>query len=425
MRRFRWFIACLVLLCAACRSAPKPPVKLTIYGLGLQAGEQLRQDALDEFTAKTGIQVDVIPTPGTSSEQLVLTLKLLQRGAVNPDAYLIDVIWPGTLHRHLLDLTPYLNEDARAHVPALLESNIIERRVVSLPFYMNTGMLFYRADLLRKYGFDGPPATWGDLDRMALRIQEGERREGKKQFWGYVWQGAAYEGLTCNALEWQRSFGGGNIIESDGSVTVNNPRTARALDMARSCVKRISPQSVLAYRESDTLNIFQSGGAAFMRYWSSAFPGIAKVLPAGSAGIALLPAGPAGRAQTIGGFHIGVSRYSRYPKEAAALVLYLTGEEVQKRRALRRGYLPTRPRLHSDAELAAALPQLRVLQKAPSESWVSRPSTITQDKYGLVSEAFYRAVHGVLSGETQTRPALAGLEQDLIRLTSGTTSGPD
>jgi trehalose/maltose transport system substrate-binding protein len=48
---------------------------------------------------------------------------------------------------------------------------------------------------------------------MARRIQSGERAKGKKDFWGYVWQGADGEALTCDALEWQAGEGGGRIIE--------------------------------------------------------------------------------------------------------------------------------------------------------------------------------------------------------------------
>ena len=74
---------------------------------------------------------------------------------------------------------------------------------------MNIGMLYYRRDLVDKYGYRRPPTTWSELEAMAARIQKGERAAGKTKFWGYVWQGAAYEGLTCNALEWQTSSGAG------------------------------------------------------------------------------------------------------------------------------------------------------------------------------------------------------------------------
>ena len=219
----------------------KAPVKLTIFGFGLEAGKQLRQDALDEFTARTGTQVDLIPTLGTSAEQLGLMLKFLQRESPAPDVYLIDVVWPGTLHNHLLDLSPYLTADDRKHIPALIENSTVANRIVSLPFYMNAGMLYYRADLLKKYGYDNPPGTWSELASAALRIQQGERRTGRQALWGYIWQGAAYEGLTCNALEWQASFGGGHIIENDGTVSVNNPRTARAMRAAAKTITGFRP----------------------------------------------------------------------------------------------------------------------------------------------------------------------------------------
>jgi trehalose/maltose transport system substrate-binding protein len=46
--------------------------------------------------------------------------------------------------------------------------------------------LFYRVDLLRQYGYRAPPKTWDELERMAARIQAGERATGSQDFWGFV-----------------------------------------------------------------------------------------------------------------------------------------------------------------------------------------------------------------------------------------------
>jgi ABC-type glycerol-3-phosphate transport system substrate-binding protein len=82
------------------------------------------------------------------------------------------------------------------------------------------GLLYYRTDLLEKYGFKNPPNTWNELTQMAQKIQEGERNGGVKDFYGFLFQGSAYEGLTCNGLEWLASSGAGTIVESDGKVSI-------------------------------------------------------------------------------------------------------------------------------------------------------------------------------------------------------------
>ena len=91
--------------------------------------------------------------------------------------------------------------------------------------------------------------------------------KARKDFWGYVWQGDAGEALTCNALEWQVAAGGGRIIEQDRTISVNNPAAIGAWERARRWIGWISPPGVVAYRETDTMLIFDSGRAAFNRIW--------------------------------------------------------------------------------------------------------------------------------------------------------------
>ena len=410
---------CLCLLWVTsngCGKKSSPDVTLTVLGFDLEAGRALRADALDEFTRATGVSVGLIPTLGTSSDQLGQTRRLLTEHASTPDVYLIDVVWPGTIGEGLLDLKPYEDKDTRGHIPALLANDTVQGRLVSLPLYVNIGMLYYRADLLAKYGFAHPPATWDELERMSRKIQQGERAAGNQAFWGFVWQGAAYEGLTCNALEWQASYGGGRIIEADGTISINNPHTAEALRMAAGWVGGISPPTVLSYTEADSLNVFRAGNAAFLRYWSG------RAEP--RSGGALLPAGPHGRAQAMGGFHLGVSRYSRYPREAARLVLYLTSGAVQLRRAIDRGRLPTIPELYHHPAVERTFPYAGALQTAGAAAWVSRPSTIAGKYYAMVSQAYYQTVHRVLSHESAPKEALATLERKLVELTGLRTGAP-
>jgi trehalose/maltose transport system substrate-binding protein len=121
---------------------------------------------------------------------------------------------------------------------------MVEGRLLALPFSANLGALYYRIDLLAKYGFAAPPATWDELELMAATIQAGERAEGRTDFWGFIWPGKNYEGLTCTALEWQVSHGGGRLIEPDGVITINTPQSITAFERAARWLGTISPVSV-------------------------------------------------------------------------------------------------------------------------------------------------------------------------------------
>ena len=62
---------------------------------------------------------------------------------------------------------------------------------------------------------------------MTKKIQDGERQGGKRDFQGFVFEGKASESLTCNAIEWIYSFGGGTVVDSKGKVTINNPNAIK------------------------------------------------------------------------------------------------------------------------------------------------------------------------------------------------------
>ena len=194
--------------------------------------EDRRNKEISEFTHETGIRVRVLPSPEAPVEQLATWMSLLGRESKIPDVYALDVIWPKILADYLIDLNGYVPaEEITAHSPDLVANNTVEGRVIALPYHIDIGLLYYRIDLLHRYGFRNLPKTWDELENMSARIQAGERARDHKDFWGFIWQGAPTEALTCNALEWQQSDGGGAIIEN-GRITVDNVNVIHAWERA-------------------------------------------------------------------------------------------------------------------------------------------------------------------------------------------------
>lgn len=378
--------------------------------------------------ANPGVTVEVLQTPDLADDRLGLYLQFFQAQSSEVDVYQIDVIWPGDLAVHFVDLYEYGAGDVVGeHFPAIIENNTVDGKLVAIPWFTDAGLLYYRTDLLEKYGFDGPPATWAELTSMAQTIQDGERAENP-DFWGFVWQGNAYEGLTCDALEWVNSNNGGSIISPDGVITINNENAIEIVDLAASWVGTISPPGVTGFGEEDARNLWQAGNAAFMRNWPYAYSlgNAPESAVAGLFDVTPLPAGNAmggAPAATLGGWQLGVSAYSENPELAADVALFLASYDEQKIRAIEGSLNPTIMALYEDEDVLEAVPFFGSLYDVFINA-VARPSTATAPNYAQVSAAFFRSVHSVLTGAETAETALALLELDLEELTGFPTGQP-
>jgi trehalose/maltose transport system substrate-binding protein len=422
-------IGLFALLLEGCsRSSVHEPTTLTLLDwqyTGEAFAKEYEQE-FRQFTRETGNQVRFLPSAETPQQRLAVFRKFLGTGSSNIDVYSIDVIWPEIVSEYSLDLKPYFGNEMSAVFPALAANDTVNGKLVAMPYRADLGLLFYRTDLLRQYGYRGPPATWDELETMAARIQAGERAKGNKNFWGYVWQGDAAEGLACNALEWQSSEGGGRIIERDKTVSVNNPDAIRAWQRAARWVGSISPPSVVVYKEWDGTNFWAAGNAAFMRNWPQAsVASRAAASPIRNKfDVTLLPAGKAGRVGTLGGTSLAVSRFSTHPQEALELIRYLSSEHLQVERSRTLSVPPTRRRLYETPEVLEANPNFAQLGQAlRTDAVVSRPSDVAGKNYEQVSEAYIQAVHSVLTRKQNAPEAAERLEAELMRIT-GFKKGP-
>lgn len=391
-------------------------VTLQYHGDGVGQGPVLERQLAKRFEEATGAKVELHPQPRTR-EALEVYMARFEAMDQGLDVILLDVIWPGILAPHLRDLRLDLSEQADAMFPELIRNDTIGGRLVAMPFFSDAGLLYFRSDLLDKHGFTAPPKSWDELERQASTIQAAERHQDRA-FAGFLFQGDTYEGLTCNAVEWQHSHGGGGIYSDDtGVVSVDNPRAVRAFTRAAGWIGGISPRAVLGYQEEDCRKAFQAGHAAFMRNWPYAWAEAAAAGSpvAGKIGVAPLPRDREDTrpAACLGGWQLGVSAYSQHPDAAIAFVKYLASPEVQGWRARVGSYLPAARDAYNDPALQAN-PVFKVMPEV-LEQVVVRPSSRAREKYQAVSGVYQRGVAEILKGaEPKTR--LRALAKELQAL---------
>jgi trehalose/maltose transport system substrate-binding protein len=391
---------------------------LTIVHGSVGRDQEVLRMQLDRFEEETGHTVTIVSMPESTTDQFGQYRLWLSAQSPDIDVYRLDVIWAPQLAQHFIDLTPHVEDIIDEFVPAAVESQTVDGRLIALPMFLGAPALYYREDLLEQYG-EEVPTTWQDLTDVAQRIMDAERAAGNEDMWGFVFQGAAYEGLTCNAQEWIYSSGGGRIVDIDGEISINNDAAAAAIDLAASWVGSIAPPGVLNYTEEDARGVFQSGNAVFMRNWNYAY-----ALAAGDDSpvrdgfnVTTLPTGGDGMptAATLGGWHLGVSEYSENQEAAIELVRFLNNYENQKERAIVTSRPPTVLAVYDDPEVAAEQPFIP-LWRPVVENALPRPSAAVRRSYNEVSAAFWTAVHDTMSGNGTAAENLTELERALIRL---------
>ncbi len=377
-----------------------------------------------EFTAETGIDVELLRQPMDTSlrrQNLVIALAARKR---DPDVFLMDVAWLAQFaaSRWLAPLDPILAKggcaDRNDFFPRILaEVDTFDGALVALPVYVDAGLLYYRRDLLREYGLGEPPRTWDELVRDAETVQKGERSR-RPGFFGFVWQGAQYEGLVCDFLEFAGK--GGGLAVAGGSVSVDTPANRKALRFMRDLIHRyrISPPSTYTeMKEEQTRLYFQEGNALFERNWPYAWLlHEAKGSPVrGRVGVAPLPSFTAGKGvSTLGGWHAGISRFSDAKAESEKLLCFLLSYGVQKELALRLGWNPGRRDVYRDPEVLARLPYFRTLRAVFEDA---RPRPVVP-YYTQLSAILQRHLNAALSGASSPGEALAAAQREMQAVVS-------
>ncbi len=377
---------------------------------GSAVGEEARvlRAQLDRFESENpSIRVDVRPTPDAADQRHQLYVQWLNARAEDPDVLQIDVIWTPEFAaaEWILPLDRF-DPSSDDFFPATLRANRWADSLYAIPWFVDVGMLYWRTDLM-----DSPPATVDELMQVARdAIDDGLP-------YGFVWQGARYEGLITVFLEHLGAFGG-QVLDDEGRVVVDSDAGLRALRVLRRQIEEgLAPRSVLTWREEQSRFAFQNGEAALMRNWPYAVPLMndsARSVVAGRFQVAPMPRGVGGTSTAaLGGGQLAVNAHTDRPDEAWRVVEVLTRPEEMLERARSLGPYPPRPARYDDPALSRALALDPDRIREVIERAEPRPVTPV---YTQLSSILQVEIHRALTGQREPDAALQEAAQRMRAL---------
>jgi multiple sugar transport system substrate-binding protein len=349
------------------------------------------------YNAKnTGITVKLLEFPASADAQRQQFIQRQQAKSGDCDIFSSDVIWTAEFasQKWIYDMTPVVNQRKSEFIGAPLETVHFENKYFGVPETTDAGFLYYNDKKIKSV-----PATWQAVYQQAASNG------------GIVYQGAAYEGLTCDFLELMFAAGG-QVLNSDGTKSaINSPQSTKALQLMIDGIKNgAAPRAVTTYMEPESLAAWETGKYAFMRNWPYAYAasnndkgtkikGNFKVSPQPS-----FEGG--GKAGILGGHNSVISVYSKNPGAALAVVNYVTGMENNVRNASKFSLAPVLSAAYDDAGVKKALPFSDQLKQAVAQAKARPVSPV----YPQISQAIYNNVNDALAGRQSAADAVKKMQ---------------
>ncbi|WP_128895243.1 sugar ABC transporter substrate-binding protein [Longirhabdus pacifica] len=145
---------------------------ITVWAMGGE-GKQLGQ-LTEKFEAENPeIEVEVQAIPWDTARDKILTAVASQNG---PDVLQLGTTWVSEFADAdaLLDITPYLDDypdfKAENYFSGSVETMKFNDKVVGIPWYIDTRVMYYRTDVLEEVGYSNAPATWDELKDATTKL---------------------------------------------------------------------------------------------------------------------------------------------------------------------------------------------------------------------------------------------------------------
>ena len=377
------------------------------------SGPDLRKVLIADFEkAYPNIKVNLQTAPTDTDTNRADLVTTISGGANTPDVFMGDVIWPGQFGAHslALSLTKVMPKSFFSRFASgLVAGATYNGQVYGAPFFQDQGFLYYRTDLLKAAGM-AVPTTWQQLQTDAVTLVK-----ANKVKYGFVWEGDAYEGGTCDFMEYYADTGGQVLNASDSASVLNVADVTKVLTFMRGLVTSgASPQAVDTFQEPEAAAAFQDGDAAFIRNWDYQYAAAqakgSDVI--GKVGVAPLPTFTGGEAypgySNIGGWNLYINPHSKSVSADTAFINYMTGTAAETVMATQFSEIPTNAAVRANPAVARLNPPFAVLAKT---RLVPRPAQ--NPNYPKISQAIYTNMNSALAGSTSPSKAASDMASQL------------
>ena len=417
LKRSRFLMLVGALIASLIIPVANAQTTLRVFAGGQQQRPDLTRKMFDEYEKRNpGVKITLESGGATSELQRQYLSTVLGAKDATLDVFILDIINPAQYHAAgwIEPLNQYLGvKDAKSYMsqylPAYATADVIDNKIVALPNFADSMFLYYRKDLLDKYGVKAP-VTWDELASSAQKIQQGEKSANLQ---GLSFQGAPIEGAVCTFLLPYWSQG----KDFPKGTKLDKPAAVSGLNMWLGMVdKGVAKKNIAEVKTGDTVNEFMAGDVVFAINWGYAWDLFqqdpnSKVKE--KVGVAKLPAMTGGQSATcIGGWQWAVSAFSKNKAEAAKLVRFMSSPEVSKFLAINGSLLPVFANTYADKDVLARNPwydlALPVVQSARSRPVSSR--------YAEVSDVVRTQTSAALARVTKPEATVDEIDSRLQRV---------
>jgi multiple sugar transport system substrate-binding protein len=407
----------LAISAALATTAYAQQTNIRVFSGGQNQRPDLMRKLFDQYQkANPNVKIE-LETGGATSElqrQYLSTILNAKDSAI--DIYLIDIVNPAQYFSAgwLEPLDAYVGGPAamKPYLPVYAQSNIVNGKVAAMPGFADAMFMYYRKDLLDKYGIK-EPKTWDELSAAAKKVMDGEKNPNLQ---GLSIQGAPIEGTVCTFLLPYWSMGKA-FNDGAGKMTLDKDAAAKGMDMWLKMVDQgVIKKNVAEIKTPDTVNEFKAGQVTFGINWGFAwdrFKDDPDSQVKGKIGVMPLPAVAGGKSATcVGGWQWAVSAFSKHKTDAAKLVQFMASPASSKFLAVEGSLLPTIQSVYTDADVVKAVPWF----KEAANVVIAGQARPMSPRYGEVSDTIRTTASAIFARTKTPAEGVAEIDGKLARV---------